>query len=308
MKSLVKYFVLASTLLIEIFPASIEEDSVITDSVVVVGNKRKAGTVIDSVSDIVDQSGADFSYSKPIGGKEVVSVDLEACTTGQPHIQGDFTTTKSFASGSQAMVIFEWFPPSEATLLKNQMTLALKKAFEILKPGGELIIDSHPFFDFVTGFSPRKIEILQQLNPFSLVFDQVLLVEIQSFASGKATSKAELFQKSLNIVATILKKKPKRIQRKFGKLLSDVDQAEKAGASLVKALQNTDFYLFLWAYHSFSCNEIIAKCLKNIGFDISKSQIGIVKTNPFNQRKWAWMVSGVIKPIKEIPEEKEGTK
>ena len=64
--------------------------------------------------------------------------------------------------------------------------------------------------------------------------------------------------------------------------------------------------MLLWAYHSLSCNGVIANCLSNIGFDISRSQMGTVQINPFNKRKWAWIVSGVTKPIKkEIVDKKD---
>lgn len=304
MKRFIQTICLFMLLLAEAFPSRSDDDSsvmsTITDVVVVVGNNRKAGSVIDAIGNIVNQSDADFSYSKPIAGKSVVSVDVQACTTSQPHVQEDFTITKRFASDSQSLVIFEWFPPSEATLLKNPMTNALKKAFEILKPGGELIIDNHPNFVFVEGFTSKKAQAMQSLNPFSLIINSALLVEIQSFIEGKVTSKADAFQKSLFIVTKILETKQEIIQERLKSLLIGFDQAVLLGA-----LNDSTFYMFLWAYHSFSCSDAMASCLKTIGFYVNNSQIGIVPINPFNKRKWAWMISKIIKPIKENVDEKK---
>ncbi len=68
------------------------------------------------------------------------------------------------------------------------------------------------------------------------------------------------------------------------------DQALRA------AFGSTMGYMFLWAYHSLSRAEIMMASLSRIGFAAEAAKIEFLLENPFNHRKYAWLIQ-VKKPM-----------
>ncbi len=118
-----------------------QDISSLSNATLVVGNVREAGGVEANMSNFVKQSSADFSHTSSFDG-HVISVDMGPCRTRQPHIQGNWFDLP-FKDNSQSRIMFEWFPSCDN--LKPLLLPAIEKAFTVLEPGGELIIDHMPY-------------------------------------------------------------------------------------------------------------------------------------------------------------------
>jgi hypothetical protein len=262
-----------------------------------VSNFRAAGWVKPTIEKIVNQDKADFTYTTKFSGRRVVSVHEFPCAApGVEHVQDDFLTTTRFVLNSQEMVILEWFPPSISTLRDNPMTKAIAKAFQILKPGGTLIIDNHPFFAFTTA-DGMELKAHKETNPFTLVLDAtecnfihtcllaVLYDATHSFSSENSTFRC------LDILNRIFGKENKVMA---SELLALFDVEPSMLESFVDDASGIG-YMFLWAWHTFTRAGLVGNCLEKIGFNCEESQFGIVELNPLNNRKWASMLQ-VCKP------------
>jgi len=293
------------------------EGSLIENAVVIVGNNRAAGWVKESIAKIVGQREADFTYTTKFPGSRVVSVDIVPCTIqGVEHVQDDFSTTAGFALNSQEVVILEWFPPSIDTLKDNPMTKAIAKAFQILKPGGTLIIDNHPFFALCLD-TKEKYEELKKLYPFSLVLDIEELVKIYNAVSGnfgesvagsffcsaftkalqtsvaifspEISPKTDEYYEAINDTAT-------HICKLFGDFHSYFEPSipphigELVENTLKDIFKDQKGYMFLWTYHTLSRFSLIGSLLKEIGFDVTEAEFRITQVNPLNNRKWASII------------------
>jgi len=313
MKTKSHVFICFITLFSNIFSA--EEQ--IENAVVIVGNNRTAGSIsFESISDIVDQENADFTYSASFPGQRVVSIDTQFCATEDEHIQGDFTATQMFAPNSQNTVIFEWFPPSSMTTvanitIANSMTEALRKAFAILKPGGQLIIDNHPFF----AFAMEKEIAIQMHSPFALVLGIAEYSQIyNALCSSEKSQTLSLFStqaylESVALIQKIFATDEATIVNTLRKLMENalnILQQKKINVLLKSIISNPMGYMFLWGYHAFSRSTIMGNCLKKIGFDTSESQVEFVNENPFNKRKWACLIHTVKPGIANSPTDSTG--
>ena len=266
-------------------------------AVVIVGNSRVAGGCLSSIEKMVGQDEADFTYTTKFLGQRVVSVDIAPCAIlDVEHVQDDFLTTTRFTLNSQEMVILEWFPPSISTLRDNPMTKAIAKAFQILKPGGSLIIDNHPFFAFTTADGIIS-QVQKQTNPFTLVLDAsecnfihtCLLAVLYDATHSLSPQNPTLL--CLDILNRIFGKENKVIA---SELLGLLDVEPSMLESFVHDVSGMG-YMFLWGWHTFTCAGLVGNCLEKIGFNCEKSQFGIVELNPLNNRKWASMLQ-VCKP------------
>jgi len=287
MKNFLKYLLLLGLLLPSALP--MEEKNDIRDAVIIVGSTRAPGSVIPNIFELVGQEKADFTYKGKFPGYRVVSVDKNPCDTNQEHVQDDFITTKRFELNSQSTVLFEWFPPSsEEDMLNNPMILAIKKAYEVLKPGGTLIIDNHPFFDFLPKGSKFEnyLNSLQTLNPFAFVFNFESCEKISKYlTNGTATNKTESLETSVKLTSKIVETDEDTVKKTVANLLP-ISNAESLG----NALADNIFYMFFWAYHSLSRKEFMVKCLIGCGFDVSQGDLKLFPVNPYNQRKFAWII------------------
>ncbi len=290
MKYIVKLLLIIGLVLPEIFAAAAETP--IEGAVVIVGSNRAAGTLIDHIIGIVGQEEGDFSHAKSFPGERVVSVDTRPCALkGLEHIEGDFTETAKFTSGAQKTVVFEWFPGSNGeNLLDNQMLKALEKAYDILMPGGTLIIDSHPFFALAP--DQKIANLIQRLNPFSLFLTKKEIGQIAvclGLAKGgrKIPPVYEAVEKSLGIVCHIFKDIE---ATKIAGDIFDCMKIKEGERALIATAANPVGYMFLWAYHSFSRAALMGAALNGIGFEAEAAEIGFAPENPFNKRKYAWFI------------------
>ena len=294
MKNILKYLLLLGLLLPSALP--MEENNNIRDAVIIVGSTRAPGSVIKNIFELVEQDKADFTYKDTFPGSRVVSIDINTCATNQEHVQDDFITTKRFELNSQSTVLLEWFPPSSGEdILNNPMRLAIKKAYEVLKPGGTLIIDNHPFFDFLPKGSKfeNSVHSLQTLNPFTFVFNFASCEKIRNYlVNGTTTNKTESLKTSVTLTSRIVETDEGTVKKTVADLLPILN-----AESLGKALADNTFYMFFWAYHSLSRKEFMVKCLVGCGFDVSKGDLKLFPVNPYNQRKFAWIIKA-FKPEK----------
>ena len=269
----------------------------IENAVVIVGNNRAAGESFPVIEKIVGQDEADFTYTTKFPRQRVVSVDIAPCAIlGVEHVQDDFLTTTRFALNSQEMVILEWFPPSIPALKDNPMTKAIAKAFQILKPGGELLIDNHPFFALTTADGIIS-QVQKGTNPFTLVLDasecsfiHTCLRAVQCDVTDSFSSENPTFR-CLDILNRIFGKENKVIATELLGLLG-------SGLLLDSFVNDTSGmgYMFLWAWHIFTRAGLMGNCLKKIGFNCEESQFGIAELNPLNNRKWESIVQAT-KPL-----------
>lgn len=311
MKYILKLLLLTGLVFLENFAASMEEEP-IKDAVVIVGSNRAAGSLIDHVIGIVGQKECEFTHTKSFPGKRVVSIDPRPCALKElEHIEEDFTTTAKFASDAQQTVVFEWFPGSDGEKLSdNQMLKALEKSYDILVPGGTLIIDSHPFFALV---GDKEANLVQLINPFSLFLTEEeighIAVCLGLAKDGKKIPQAykEIYphiKKSIEVVSNIFADIKKR---KIAGCIFDCMKNKDGEAALISTISNPIGYMFLWAYHSISRATIMGSALREIGFEAKTSEIGFALNNPFNQRKYAWFIQ-IKKPMAaKISEGKKGS-
>jgi len=123
----------------------------------VIGSRRMPGYVPNPINDLVKQQSANFTHTESFLDSKVVSVDMEPCLLDQPHIQGNWLD-KNFPleKGKNVIrILFEWFPSHYRTDIppalinthqfKPLQLPSLYKAYEVLSPGGELIIDHIPY-------------------------------------------------------------------------------------------------------------------------------------------------------------------
>lgn len=300
MKYILKLLLLTGLVFLENFAASVEEEP-IKGAVVIVGSNRAAGSLIHHVIGIVGQKEGDFSHTKSFPGKRAVSIDPRPCALKElEHIEEDFTTTAKFASDAQQTVLFEWFPGSDReNLFDNEMLKALKKAYDILVPGGTLIIDSHPFFALV---GDKEANLVQLLNPFSLFLTEEEIGQIAE-CLGLAKGGKEIPQaykkiyphikESIVVVSNIFVGIKKR---KIANNIFNCMKTKDGGTALISTVVNPMGYMFLWAYHSISRATIMGAALKGIGFEAETSEIGFALKNLLNQRKYAWFIQ-IKKPI-----------
>ena len=271
----------------------------IEDAIVIVGSHRKPGWVKPDIGEIVGQGTANFTHTNSFPRQRVVSVDVGSCDLkGFEHVQGDFRTTKSFAPNSQETVMFEWFPSCNSEDCNdNLMLTVLEKAFNILKSGGTLLIDSHPYFS--SGDSEDAI--LQELNPFSLFLTYQEIERIKVCLSIISTGQilpqpyeviAEALSEAVKIVSTIFNEKQEVIAISIHKSMSN----KTPDRALLAMFDSAMGYMFLWAYHSLSRAEIMMTSLSRIGFAAEAAKIEFLLENPFNHRKYAWLIQ-VKKPM-----------
>jgi len=261
----------------------------IEGAVVIVGNSRVSGRCLSSIEQIVGQREADFTYTTKFPGSRVVSVDIVPCTIqGVEHVQDDFSTTAGFALNSQEVVILEWFPPSIDTLKDNPMTKAIAKAFQILKPGGTLIIDNHPFFAF-TSARGNELKVDKEANPFTLVLDATECNFIHTCLLAVLYDATHSFspQNPTLLCFDILKKIFEKENKDMAlELLGLLDVEPSMLKSFVHDVSGMG-YMFLWGWHTLSRPGLVGNCLKKVGFDTTNVNFGIAQVNPLNNRMWA---------------------
>ncbi len=274
----------------------------IRDAVVIVGNCRTAGGVLPHVWDIVGQGAADFSHLKSFPEKRVVSVDVAPLDLVNKyrfeHVTGDFRTTKSFALDSQKTIMLEWFPAhSPDNISEIVMVQALEKAFTLLKPGANLIIDHNPYFCV----GPKnEIENLQRIHPFSLFLTPKELHLMKAYlrlAAGGATILEEesAVGPSLKTTSAIF---PNETELMLAEYIYGLVKPSKDREMFRKIFFDPKGHMFIWAYHSFSRAGLMMETLREIGFDTKGAKPRFEKVSPYTNRMYAWFIEA-IKPDRD---------
>ena len=316
------------------------EDTPLT---LVVGNCRRPGGVKESSAILVEQDKADFTHSKSFIGR-VVSVDicsLQPHLDKYPHLTIDFAHTSSHEILQKLdnihpiRVFFEWFPSCVTqTPKKNIAPLllpALKNAFEILSPGGELIIDHNPYvlslpdsskeaFKSLLGeklqvdplhlrkavSSHERLEepgilshFLQTADPFTLHICREERVEIRNYLIFRIKNNDAAYD---DAQCQFIKGKDQKINLLISRFSSalDMDKVELMirisngmlySYQAIKEEEQGYWDLFEQHYYMKTRGPLILKELRNIGFSAGSEAIQYYEVNPHNKRKHAWLIS-----------------
>lgn len=305
------------------------------DATIIVGSIRFRGDVPNPIYDAVCQEEADFSHTKSFPDSKVISVDMRPCMRELPHIKGDFLTLP-FLDNSIKRIFFEWFPshcrgssipPSTPycdyePVYRNYQPLllfSLRKAYKILKPGGELLIDHIPYSIRLpsdcdealevlsaNGVSPKIIKkikkklpenyincpgsvskVWQEYDPFTISMSYREYEEILNFLrNGTAplsSSPTNLvaINNSIKRLAIIFKKKPKSIKKN---LIKDLESELKG------AISSGSLKMFRWVYGMKSRDSTMLNALHTIGFEVDMNVIPCFNINPYTKRHFAWII------------------
>jgi SAM-dependent methyltransferase len=277
-----------------LFPYIFSSEVSIEGAVIIVGSTRAAGLCIPEAAKLFGQSEADFTYATAFSGKRVVSIDVEPCAKeGYEHVRGNFLETTRFASNSQEIVLLEWFPPANKTFYDNPMSKALKKAYELLKPGGRLVIDNYIFFarHSLEDKAEQKVETaIRELNPFALYIGPE---EIRAIRSSLEQAVKGTVLESSSVAKTL-----DFIKRHF-------NENNEVTATAALALMGDNFkcadlvadahvHRFLYVYHALSRRDLMVAQLNEMGYKDCKFIFYAV--NPYNKRKCAFILEA-SKPL-----------
>lgn len=304
----------------------------------IVGCVRGPGSVQDAIAGIVGQATADFSHNSSFPGENVISVDMGPCRTSQLHIEGDWLTLP-FADNSQKCVMAEWLPSS-----MNYFPLlfhSTQKAYSVLAPGGELIIDHMPYLitlagnwkealDKLNGFAPKDIlfksvlsklpkksedryigivsKLLQQHDPFTLSIsrreraDIWQLLKVEEMKLLGEEAETQIQDKQTNPVAVNASIDILCTIFKKERLAILQELATEITTTDTAELLNT----FEWIYGMHSRGPTMLEALRTIGFEVAADAMQYHEINPYNGRRHAWIIKG-RKPatITTAAEEKE---
>lgn len=309
----------------------------------VVGNTRQKGWVKPCVAALVGQNEADFTHTNSFPGK-VVSVDLYPLSNRSSkrykHLTVDFVNSSPQTLLSKThniapnRIFFEWFPSCQFnTPGKNLTPLllpALKNAFEILAPDGEIFIDHFAYVghwptDFSSAFTKLKEEkanmthvkralgspsrevlqapgyIAQQLqkaDPFMLHIIEGEHEEMRKALIFKAKNNDQPFDDSA--CQFIKNKNINQIIDRFAQhfpalekiqLIANISNGMLYSYQQVKEEQQGYWDLFEQHYYMETRKTLIKQSLEGIGFRADTIAIQSFDINPYNQRKHAWIIT-----------------
>ena len=147
----------------------------------VVGNVRRQGGMEPHMARIVGQEEADFTHRHSF--KDVTSLDVapKGVRFKCKHVQADFLTVERRSLPAHLQTIFfEWFPSAcseEGSPKVNQPVLlsALRRAFELLPPGGHLVVDHFPYTKYLEG-DPKAalMRLVRESTNSSFVRENIL--------------------------------------------------------------------------------------------------------------------------------------
>ena len=307
----------------------------------IVGCVRGPGRVQGSIAAIVRQKAADFSHRESFPGENVISVDRGSCRTKQDHIEGNWLTLP-FGHNSQKCVMFEWLPSCYPEESYTPLLLrSIQRAYEVLAPGAELIIDHMPYvislpddcnealqkirsegtvtpIDIMRNIpKPREdryhgiiSQLWQQYDPFTIsrsyrerldIFN--ILRSEQRKTSGEQRTVPNIQDRQTNItaVANSIEKLVEIFERDSSWVVSNLVSEMKE--------EKTPMLLdmFEWIYGMYSRGPAMLEALRTMGFEVAADAVQYHEVNPSNGRLHAWIIKA-RKPatITEAAEEKEG--
>jgi hypothetical protein len=235
--------------------------------------------------------------------------------------------------------MFEWLPSSDNyfPLLFN----STQKAYRVLAPGGELIIDHMPYLitlagkwkealDKLNGFAPKDIlfksvlsklpkksedryigivsKLLQQHDPFTLSISRRERADIWQLLKVEETkllgreAETQIQDEQTNPVAVKASIDILGAIFKKERLVILQELAAEITTTDTAELLNT----FEWIYGMHSRGPAMLKALRTMGFEVAADAMQYHEVNPYNGRLHAWIIKA-RKPatITEAAEEKE---
>lgn len=346
---MIKLRFMVSTLLALLFVGDLlaTEDSQLT---LVVGNCRRAGGVKESNAKIVEQDKADFTHSKSFEGR-VISVDICPLQPhlNYPHLVIDFANTSPDAILSKlnevrpSRILFEWFPScvthNDGHNITPLLLLALKNAFEILAPGGELFIDHFPYTLSLPTESPEAFKALGQkikpnnehirqaidisklkepgiisrclqlADPFTLHICREERLELRNYLMFRIKNNDAAFDDSECLFIKGRDQDINQLATCFASALS-MDKTElmiRISNGMLYAYQDVKeeeqgyWDLFEQQYYMRTRGPLILEALFKIGFMVGDNAIQYHTKNPYNGRRHAWIISAKKAAAQALP-------
>jgi hypothetical protein len=275
--------------------------------VLVVGSTRSFEPVdAAEIVEIIGHERGDYSYAKCFGDNaQVSSLDqdparINKLPEGHQHVRINFL---KFEGKPYDTLMFEWFPPAKEYSLKGlyegYFSQMLEKASFLLKEGGELIIDHHPFMALIPSDDPKTarqmeefIHEISRVNPFVLAFStltrETIMRRLESYVkTSSPPSLSSQFDKdvfkSLKLVSNqVFKKPPKQVAKLIIKKYKE-DKSEEKQQSLFSLHE----YMFLWSLQAIYLKEAMIAEIEKFGF--YDTSLEFVQENPYNKRKNAWI-------------------
>ena len=314
------------------------EDSSLT---LAIGNCRQPGQGKKAVLELVEQDEADFTHKKSFPGS-VVSVDLvplkQSLARRYQHLTLDFIHTPSNNILSQlndirpTCIFFEWFPSYISGVPQQNLTPlllpALKNAFEILAPGGKIIIDhmAHTVSlpsDFSSALKKlREIQVntkylsealnpldsinepgfvtgrLQKADPFSYYSAREEDEEIRNCLMFRIKNNDQPFDDTNckfitdKIINDIISQMMSSFKTKSKiELMTEISNGMLYSYREVQEERQGYWDLFEQHYYMKTREPLILRSLQEIGFIVESDSIQYHHENPYNHRKFAHLIT-----------------
>ena len=314
------------------------------DFTIVIGNTREPGGVKSSNAVIVKQDSADFTHTRSFTG-EVVSIDLFELRSDlkYPHVVVDFVSTPAEEIlgklGRQpTCAFFEWFPSCRSgdldRLLEPNLLPALKNAFQIMRPGGAVIIDHYQYTLSLPDASSEAFaklksldrvsqkylstairdfsrmhesgiisKFLQEADPFTLYTCQgekqelrdCLFYRIKNNDKPFDDSQCTFIRGNDQDISNLLVRFSKALGMSKGELMIHICNGMLLASKGEQEDKQGYWDLFEQHYYMLTRGPLIVGALRKIGFEVEDSAIQYHEINPYNQRRHAWIIK-VTKP------------
>jgi hypothetical protein len=258
-----------------------------------------------------------------------------------PHITIDFTHQPSqefiqkLGDIQPIRVFFEWFPSClTQTPGKNITPLllpALKNAFEILSPGGELIIDHNPYTlslpnnsqEALKALSGEKVQVnrehlreaissherlkepgiishfLQTADPFTLhicreerqEIRNCLMFRVKNDDAPYDDTQCQFIKGKDQDINLLISRFSSALGMNKIELMVRISNGMLYSSQGAKEEEQGHWDLFEQHYYMKTRGSLILQALRNIGFSAENDAIQYHEANPYNKRKHAWLIS-----------------
>ena len=274
-------------------------------SALIVGNFGKAGHVEPYVRH-VDQEHADFSYTEPlyIDGKAIDPLKIYTCDPEwdnfvskkrTTHFKQDFTTLETPLHLGKPLrfniIVFEWLGLVQHNLVLQESLLyekSIERAFSLLKPGGKLYIDMNPRSAILD--DGENIDLMQRMVPFFAILGKT---NIRYFAASLETNTEEFLPVLVSIIADlsrVFEEDRDLLKTKLMQALKFVKEIPFSSFSKMPEDHQKYFWNFVWFYHMHKNRDLMLEVVRKKGFTVDVSAVRLHEFNPFNRRRWAWII------------------
>jgi hypothetical protein len=273
----------------------------------------------------------------------VISVDicpLQPHLKKYPHLTIDFANTSSdkilleLANVHPTRVFFEWFPScmtqSPGQNITPLLLPALKNAFAILSPGGELIIEHSPYTLSLPNASSEafkasgeKVQINEKhLNKAVTSFDRIeepgiishflqvadpftihiclqekkeirdcLMFRVKNDDSPYDDAQCQFIKGKDQDINRLVSQFSSALGMGKIELMIRISNGMLHSSRGVKEEEHGYWDLFEQHYYMKTREPLILEALRNIGFITEDNAIQYYEINPHNKRKHAWLIS-----------------